>query len=216
MEICLHIRLCCCVIIQRMNSTFNHERQLCIYVLYIFILITFTSLPFYFYRITEIIFDTQLTAISNEFINSRVFAQILLMGICFKPLLIFILFFPSSNLFKLKCYLKCYTPVHKSVREQSNPVSSSGTEHDIQQINNSHSKRNLYSIFTRSPLQSIMRSKIRRPQSLSSATTTTVMMPMSNQRQNSISKTEQFNSWLQLTNSFMNDNTKDATDIEFV
>ena len=102
LELALHVRLCCCFMVKKVSSTFAHERQLCIYILYIFISLTLTSLPFYCCRTIEIVFDTQLSSFTNEFLNSRTFAQLLLFGASLKPILSLILFSPSSMLFRVK------------------------------------------------------------------------------------------------------------------
>ncbi|UJR37844.1 hypothetical protein I4U23_030534 [Adineta vaga] len=134
LEITLLIRLCCCIIMRKVTSAFNHERQLCLYILYIFILMTLTSLPFYFYRIGGIIFDTQANTGSNDFNIGRTFSQILLIGICFKPLLIFILFFPPPIIFYLKCYCKCYSPTtNDSLDHNEEIVSFMDTKQQQQQ-----------------------------------------------------------------------------------
>ncbi|CAF0827828.1 unnamed protein product [Adineta steineri] len=152
LEICLHIRLCCCIIIKKVTLAFNHERQLCIYILYIFIVITLTSLPFYLYRTLEIIFDAQLASVNNDLVNSRTFAQILLIGSCFKPVLVFILFFPSSILFYLKCYLKCYSPANIGLSEQHEDLLPSSTDpnQEQQRLPNSRSQHHRFSLFTHS------------------------------------------------------------------
>ncbi|CAF2968698.1 unnamed protein product, partial [Rotaria sp. Silwood2] len=104
LEISLHIRLSCCLIARKISSSFLREQQLSLYMLYIFSCLTITSLPFYFYRTIEIIFDSLLSSYSNDMINSRTLAQIILSGISFKPILYLILLFPSKILFKFKCY----------------------------------------------------------------------------------------------------------------
>lgn len=211
LEIILHIRLCCCVILNKVTSSFNHERQLCIYILYIFILITLTSIPFYFHRSIEIIFDTQLIPMNNEYINSRTFAQTLLLGISIKPLLFFILFFPSSILFKLKCYLKCYSPVNIQLLEQDDEVLSSTNNQNIPQRQPLHGpKRHCYSLFVNSTYQSKLPLKSR-TQSNPALTTTTTKTTITNQRQGSLSKSEHIDNWIKLTNSIINDSKKDRS-----
>lgn len=191
-----------------MTSSYHQERQLCIYVLYIFILITLTSLPFYFHRTIEIIFDTQLIPMNNEYINSRTFAQTLLLGISIKPLLFFILFFPSSVLFKLKCYLKCYSPVNIQLLDQNEAILSSTSNQNLQQRQSTNGpKRHCYSLFVSSSYQK-SQSKFR-TQSHPILTTT-------DQRQGSLTKSEHLSSWLKLTNSIINDSTKDTSNIGFV
>jgi len=66
--------------------------------------LTITSLPFYFYRTVEILFDAQVSSNYYDVINSRVLAQIILFGISFKPILYFILLTSPKILFKFKCY----------------------------------------------------------------------------------------------------------------
>ncbi|CAF0894040.1 unnamed protein product [Adineta ricciae] len=109
LEIILHIRLCCCMFIKKVTSAVQHERQLCLYILHMFMLITITSLPFYFYRIRGFIFDTSANSMANDINISRTFAQILLVGICIKPSLVLILFCPSSILFYLKYCSLCFS-----------------------------------------------------------------------------------------------------------
>jgi hypothetical protein len=167
---------------------------------------TLTSLPFYFYRTIEIVFDFQLTSI-----NSRTFAQILLFGSCFKPLLLFLLFFPSSVLFKLKCYLKCYSPVNIEIHDQDEQISTTMNNQQQQQQQQSiaGTKRHCYSLFTPSAAyHSRFQTKLR-AQSNPIITTT-------NQRQESLRKSDDFNTWLRLTTAFINEKSKGTSDIDLV
>jgi hypothetical protein len=52
----------------------------------------------------EILFDLNISVYYYDLINSRTLAQIILCGISFKPILYFIILFPSKILFKFKCY----------------------------------------------------------------------------------------------------------------
>ncbi|CAF3295424.1 unnamed protein product [Rotaria socialis] len=104
LEICLHIRLSCCLTARKISPSFLREQQLSLYILYIFTCLTLTSLPFYLYRTIEIIFDSITLSYLNSMINSRTLAQVILSGISCKPVLYFIIFSPSKFLFKFKCY----------------------------------------------------------------------------------------------------------------
>jgi hypothetical protein len=104
LEIILHIRLCCCLIARKLTSTYLREQQLSLYILYIFICLTLTSLPFYFYRTIEILFDLHLSINYSDPINNRILAQIILFGTSFKPILYLLLICPSKILFHFKCY----------------------------------------------------------------------------------------------------------------
>ena len=81
-------------------------------------ILTLTSLPFYFHCTIEILFDAQFTSTNNNIINSRTFAQMLLFGTGFNPFLAFILFFPSSLLFEWKCYSTPYSQERISINER--------------------------------------------------------------------------------------------------
>ena len=104
LEIILLIRLCCCLITSRITPTYLREQQLALYISYIFICLTLTSLPFYFYRTIEILFDLQLSADDSDPINNRILAQVILFGTSFKPMLYLLLLCPSKILFRFKCY----------------------------------------------------------------------------------------------------------------
>jgi hypothetical protein len=104
LEIILHIRLCCCLITKRITLIYLREQQLALYISYIFICLTLTSLPFYFYRTIEILFDLQLSANDSDPINNRILAQVILFGASFKPMLYLLLLCPSNILFRFKCY----------------------------------------------------------------------------------------------------------------
>jgi hypothetical protein len=156
----------------------------------------------------EIIFDTQLISINNDFINSRTFSQILLFGICFKPLLFFILFFPSSILFKLKCYLKCYSPVNIKILNRDESILTKNNNQQQQQQPIIPRKRHCYSLFLHSSSNPKFHSKLRAQSSPIIITT--------NQRQASLTKPEHVNSWLKLTNSIINDSSKETSNIRFV
>lgn len=119
LEIILHIRLSCCLIAKKISRSFIREQQLSLYILYIFICLTLTSLPFYLYRSVEILFDLVGLPESIVFVNSRSFAQIILCGISFKPVFYLILFFPSKLLFQCKCYT---TIELESINQLSNVV----------------------------------------------------------------------------------------------
>jgi len=156
----------------------------------------------------EIIFDSHLTLINNDFINSRTFAQILLLGICFKPLLFFILFFPSSFLFQLKYYLKCYSPINIQILDQDEQILTSINNQNQQQRSNPHTRRHYYSLFIDSSHHPKFHSKLR--------TQSSPIITMTNQRQTSLSTSEHINSWLKLTNSIINDSSKETSNIDFV
>jgi hypothetical protein len=169
---------------------------------------TFTSLPFYLHRTIEIVFDIQLTSF-----NSRTFAQILLFGSCFKPLLIFLLFFPSSILFKLKCYLKCYSPVNIEIVDQNEQILNNQNQLEQQQQQQQQmiggGKRHCYSLFTPSTTyHSKFQSKLR--------TQSNPIITPTNQKQRVLRKSEDFNSWLRLTSTFVNEKSKKMSDIEVV
>ena len=117
LEIILHVRLCCCMFIKKVTSAVQHERQLCLHILHMFMLITVTSLPFYFYRIRGFIFETPANSVANDTNISRTFAQILLVGICIKPSLVLLLFCPPSILFYLKYSSLCF-PTNSQLLEE--------------------------------------------------------------------------------------------------
>ena len=170
-------------------------------------IMTLTSLPFYLHRTIEIVFDIQLTSF-----NSRTFAQILLFGSCFKPLLIFLLFFPSSILFKLKCYLKCYSPVNIEIVDQNEQILNNQNQLEQQQQQQQMiggGKRHCYSLFTPSATyHSKFQSKLR--------TQSNPIITPTNQKQRALRKSEDFNSWLRLTSTFVNEKSKKMSDIEVV
>ena len=118
LEFFLHIRLCCCLIAHRITSAFLREQQFSLYILYIFICLTVTSLPFYFYRASEILFDSHLSPYQHPWINSCTFAQLLLCGISVQPVLYAILLLPAKALFRLKCYTSIQMPT--DVQMESN------------------------------------------------------------------------------------------------
>jgi hypothetical protein len=151
----------------------------------------------------EIVFDIQLTSIS-----SRTFAQILLFGSCFKPLLFFLLFFPSSILFKLKCYLKCYSPVNIEIVDQDEQILNNQNQQQQQAIGGD-GKRHCYSLFTQSATyHPKCQSKLRAQSS--------PIIPTTNQRQESLKKSEDFSSWLQLTTESVEEKSKATSDIDVV
>ena len=104
MEIFLHIRLCCCLIAHKLTRIFLREQQLSLYILYLFFCLTLTSLPFYLYRTSEILFDLQISSHYHDLVNSRLLAQLILIGISCKPMLYFLLICPSNILFRFRCY----------------------------------------------------------------------------------------------------------------
>lgn len=104
LEISLQIRLSFCLMAKKITSFFLHEQQLALYILHLLMCFTVTSLPFYFYRASEILFDWQPFSSQNDFINSSTFAQVLLGGISLQPVLFAILFLPENFLFRFKCY----------------------------------------------------------------------------------------------------------------
>ena len=110
LELFLHIRLCCCLISDRINASFLREQQLSLYILYIFICLTVTSLPFYFHRASEILFDAHLSSYHHPWINSCTFAQLLLCGISVQPVLYALLVLRPRVLFRLKCYTSIQMP----------------------------------------------------------------------------------------------------------
>jgi hypothetical protein len=199
--------------IKKSTSALNQERQLCIYILYIFIMLTLTSLPFYAYRSIEIIFDTQLISINNDFINSRTFSQILLFGTCFKPLLFFILFFPSSILFKSKCHFKCYSPTNIQMIEQEEEILPSLSNHKNlikpeQQKSITRSHHHRYSLLRGSSYYPKFHSKLR--------TRSNPVLTTNNYHQDCLSKSEHMNSWLKLTNSMTSDHFNETANIIYV
>ncbi|CAF1248171.1 unnamed protein product [Rotaria sp. Silwood1] len=138
LEILLHIRLSCCLIASKMSTTFLREQQLSLYILYIFACLTITSLPFYFYRTIDIIFDSFLLTYSNDMINSRTLAQIILSGISFKPILYLILLFPSKILFKYKCYT---TVKIESINQLNNVFLINNKKHEEKNLKNLNHER---------------------------------------------------------------------------
>jgi hypothetical protein len=149
----------------------------------------------------EIVFDVQLISIS-----SRILAQILLFGSCFKPLLFFLLFFPSSILFKLKCYLKCYSPVNIEIVNQDEQILNNQNQ---QQQAIGDGKRHCYSLFTQSATYHPKCQSKLRAQSNPIISTT-------NQRQESLRKSEDFSSWLQLTTESVDEKSKATSGIDVV
>lgn len=93
------------------------------YILYVLIWLTLTSIPFYFYRTCEILFDSQWTFFYHDFINSSTFTQLLLIGISVQPVLYTILFLPARYIIRWKSY----TFVHfiPQQRQHSHPISQS-------------------------------------------------------------------------------------------
>lgn len=155
--------------------------------------ITLTSLPFYFSRTIDILFDIQLTSI-----NAQIFPQILLIGCCIKPLLFLLLFFPTSVLFKSKCYFKCYSPVNIEILEEEEEELNSS-----RRISNS--KRHCYTFS--------MRSKYPRR---SSEIPSTAMITTAERQQGSLSRSDHLESWLHLTNTFVPENSKPMTGSELI
>ena len=100
----LHIRLCCCLIAQKITSAYLREQQIALYLLHLLIYLTITSIPFYFHRASEVLFDSQSLFEEHSWMNGCAFAQILLFGISFQPVLHAILFLPSRILLKYKCF----------------------------------------------------------------------------------------------------------------
>lgn len=100
----LHIRLNCCLVAKSITASFLREQQLSLYILYIFICLTLTSLPFYLYRTVEVLADALVASNQSTVINSSVLAQIILLGVSLKPVLYCILLLPSKILFKCKCF----------------------------------------------------------------------------------------------------------------
>lgn len=103
--IVLHIRLSCCLKMHRITSAFHREQQLTFYILYFLMCFTITSIPFYLGRVTEILFDSMFSFDDNNWINSTFFAQILLMGVSFNPIIYALLFIPSKLLCRLNYFL---------------------------------------------------------------------------------------------------------------
>ncbi|UJR08409.1 hypothetical protein I4U23_012679 [Adineta vaga] len=104
LEISLHIRLNCCLTARLITPSFVREQQLSFYILYIFLCLTLTSLPFYLYRLIEVLFESIIAFNQMDILSSRMLAQIILLGISFKPFLYVLLLCPSKLLFKFKCY----------------------------------------------------------------------------------------------------------------
>jgi hypothetical protein len=105
--------------------------------------LTLTSLPFYFYRIVEILFDAQISSNYYDVINSRVLAQIILFGISFKPILYFILLTSSKILFKFKCY----TSIQIERIDQIDNELNQQTEHHRQGSQSGRYSLKLYSFY---------------------------------------------------------------------
>lgn len=207
LEVLLHIRLSCCIVIKKITASFNHERQICICILYTFITVTLTSLPFYFYRAIEIVFDTQLVLINSDIINSRLFSQILLLGTSFKPVLFFILFFPSSTFFKFKFYLTCYSSTNIQGIEQNEqllPLANKSV-HSHERRSSTLSPRHRYSLFTHSSHREKSHPKLR-------TQSHPILMTNNHHRSSSVTP-EQFSSWLNLSHSIIINNNNNGTSI---
>lgn len=101
MEIFLHLRLSCGLIANRITSVCRQEQRIAFVILYFLICLTLTSLPFYFYRVSESLFDSYSTWFHHDIINSSTFTQLLLVGISIQPILYVLLFLPSRHLFGL-------------------------------------------------------------------------------------------------------------------
>lgn len=101
LEISLQIRLCrfCSMSNSVNNSSLIYDQQMAFYMVYVLFYMTITSLPFYFFRCSEILFDSQFSFYHHELINSSTFAEVLLSGMFVQPVLYAILFFPSKFLF---------------------------------------------------------------------------------------------------------------------
>ncbi|CAF1103191.1 unnamed protein product, partial [Didymodactylos carnosus] len=113
--LCLEIWLQCRLSCQNRLRASDHERQICLYVLYTFFLSTMTSLPFYMLRAFEIIVDYSLShAVNSVTFSGYLFAQLLIGGASFKPILCLILFCPlSRSLFTQNlctCSISCCPP----------------------------------------------------------------------------------------------------------
>ena len=132
LEISLQIRLSFCLMAKKITSLFLHEQQLALYVLYLLMCYTVTSLPFYFYRASEILFDWQPFSSQDDQLNSSTFAQVLLGGISIQPILFAMLFLPSKLLFRFKCYT--------SIRLVPHPLNIPLTvKHPLSRMNESRS-----------------------------------------------------------------------------
>lgn len=142
--------------------------------------------------------------------NSRTFAQILLFGICFKPLLFFILFFPTFSLFKLKCYLTCYSPANLQIIQQSEQILPiSHTENYIHREKEVQPPRqHRYSLFLQPSYHPKMNTKPR--------TRSSPNLPVYRLRQDSIVKTSDYNRWLRLTHAIVVNSASEASSIKFV
>ncbi|CAF0757819.1 unnamed protein product [Didymodactylos carnosus] len=132
LEIWLQCRVSCHSPLHSPSSTTAPpERQICLYVLYIFSLSTITSLPFFMFRVYEIIVDYSLSySVSSEIFSGRLFAQILLSGAGCKSILCLILFCPFSRSFLTRnfwtCYIHCFPP--KIIVEQNQSLTTKITQ----------------------------------------------------------------------------------------
>ena len=108
-----------------------------LYILYMLISLSITSLPFYFYRASEVLFELPSTFANHRLFNSRTFAQLLIFGASCKPILYFILFAPSKIVFKFKCYT--------SIRiEASSRVDGTDDEDDALFLSGSLEQQDMY------------------------------------------------------------------------
>jgi len=87
----------------------------------------------------EILFDSHILSNQYDIINSHTLAQTILFGISFKPILYFILLFPSKILFKFKCYTSIQTETIDRIDDVS--LVNQQPDHNIQ-----HSGHGRYSL----------------------------------------------------------------------
>lgn len=89
---------------QKVKRRFIREQQISLYILHIFLYLTITSIPFYFHRTVEAIFEGLIVFEEIYWFNSCTFPQLLLFGVSFQPIVYVILLVPPETLFKLKCF----------------------------------------------------------------------------------------------------------------
>lgn len=210
----LHIRLCLRSIRKIQSST--NQKMICIYVLFIFITLTSTSLPFYTYRTFEIFFDGQAAMMNNELINSRTLAQLLLLGVCSKPVLLIALFFPNRTTLEGGFQQKTtknhedtdslFTPLSSIFRRQySNSSKPTSTRQEDQEL----PERNTSIIHSENDAETREEHKFIRGErrAMSSPMTT-----KSNEfRNRSLCNTADFSAWLESCHAVAsNQNSKDA------
>ena len=109
----------------------------------------------------------------------------------------------------MKCYLKCYSPVNIQIVDQNEQLTTPIVYNQNPSKSTSRTKRHGYSLYIRSSNRSKSPTKLRAQSNPMIPTTV-------NQHQNSLTNSEHFSTWLKVTNSFSNDNSKEILDMDFV